>query len=359
MRGVPTYRSRCRPPSTELWRGLEELGRRPAEFREMLHREFPEDATAWADPVTRRHVPHPGRGVAALAGVGCSPRIGLPREDLPVRQAAARDHPRPAPLLRHRLHRSTASPPACWPRAARAGRSSSRGTRPTRAASAGSTRSPRPSLLNLYDPDRSRQVRPGQRPVQLRARRRRHARRPSPGAKGEGKADPHPDRDGQLAHAGGRPSPSSSGRTPNSKLVQWEPAGRDNAREGARLAFGEPVNVIYDFTKADGSSRSTRTSWSPSRATSGTPATSTRSARPTCARAGQSPTAEQLNRLYAVESMLTATGAVADHRLPMQSAEVEAFARGLAARRRRRPCRAPPRPSAARPSGGWRPSPRT
>ena len=37
----------------ELWRGLEEWAETP-EFKEMLHREFPEDATAWNDPVTRR-----------------------------------------------------------------------------------------------------------------------------------------------------------------------------------------------------------------------------------------------------------------------------------------------------------------
>ena len=39
----------------------------------------------------------------------------------------------------------------------------------------------------------------------------------------------------------------------------------------------------------------------------------------------------EMNRLYAVESMPTNTGAMADHRLPLRASEVEDFARALAA----------------------------
>src|SRR5678816_2899884 len=35
------------------------------------------------------------------------------------------------------------------------------------------------------------------------------------------------------------------------KWVQWEPAGRHNAREGSRLAFGEYVEAQYAVDKAD------------------------------------------------------------------------------------------------------------
>ena len=39
----------------------------------------------------------------------------------------------------------------------------------------------------------------------------------------------------------------------------------------------------------------------------------------------------EMNRLYVVESTATATGAKADHRLPLRAAEVEAFAAAIAA----------------------------
>src|ERR671911_640613 len=67
---------------TEQWVGLEELAGAPA-FQEMLHREFPEDATNWADPVTRRTFLTLAGASAALAGFGCSPRPASPEKILP------------------------------------------------------------------------------------------------------------------------------------------------------------------------------------------------------------------------------------------------------------------------------------
>src|SRR5437588_732776 len=37
---------------------------------------------------------------------------------------------------------------------------------------------------------------------------------------------------------------------PEAKWVQYEPATRDGAREGARLAFGQPVEAQYRFAAA-------------------------------------------------------------------------------------------------------------
>src|SRR5215216_2321118 len=55
-----------------FWRGLEELMDTP-EFREMLGREFPEQASEWTDPVTRRQFLTLMGASLALAGVaGCS-----------------------------------------------------------------------------------------------------------------------------------------------------------------------------------------------------------------------------------------------------------------------------------------------
>ena len=38
---------------------------------------------------------------------------------------------------------------------------------------------------------------------------------------------------------------------PEARWHQYEPAGRDNVRAGAKLAFGEHVETIYHFDQAD------------------------------------------------------------------------------------------------------------
>src|SRR5207247_6025940 len=54
------------------WRSLEELTE-TAEFQEYLHREFPDEATEWTDPVTRRQFLTLMGASLALAGLsGCS-----------------------------------------------------------------------------------------------------------------------------------------------------------------------------------------------------------------------------------------------------------------------------------------------
>ena len=40
-------------------------------------------------------------------------------------------------------------------------------------------------------------------------------------------------------------------RFPSAKWHQWDPASRDNARAGAKLAFGEYVDAQYRFDQAD------------------------------------------------------------------------------------------------------------
>jgi MoCo/4Fe-4S cofactor protein with predicted Tat translocation signal len=312
---------------TELWSGLEEWAGTP-EFTAMLHREFPEDATAWADPVTRRTFLTLAGATVALAGVGCSPRPASREKIFPyVKQ--------PAEItLGQALFFATGSTlngvTTGVLAKSREGRPIKLEGNPSHPGSLGGIDSvTQASLLNLYDPDRSRQVVKGANPAsyeqavgELRA------------AVNRVKADNKSIR--ILAETVNSPTLSAVvtefERThANSKLVQWEPAGRDNVREGAKLAFGEPVNVIYDFTKAK-RVVALDSDFLVSETNSVRYARDFNSLRRTQLREGDKvPTAEELNRLYVVESMLTATGAVADHRLAMKSADVEAFARALAA----------------------------
>jgi len=113
---------------------------------------------------------------------------------------------------------------------------------------------------------------------------------------------------------------------PKARWVEWEPVNRDNARSGATLAFGEALEPIYRFDRADvvlsldadflscgpGSLRWARDFASRRRVTD--PASTS-----------------SMNRLWSVESTPGNTGAKADHRLPMRAGEIEGFARRLAA----------------------------
>lgn len=110
---------------------------------------------------------------------------------------------------------------------------------------------------------------------------------------------------------------------PSAKWMQYESVTRDNAHEGAKLAFGEDVNTVYRVDRAD-----VIVALDSDFLTSG----------PGCVRyardfAGKRRTENpesKMNRLYAVESTPTNTGGMADHRLRMRASEIEGFARALA-----------------------------
>ena len=112
-------------------------------------------------------------------------------------------------------------------------------------------------------------------------------------------------------------------RYPEARWHQWDPAGRDNAHLGARLAFGDDVDTQYRVDRAD-----VILALDADFLSCG--AGSLRYAREFAARR-RPEQAERMNRLYAVESMPTPSGARADHRLPLRPSEIEPFARLVAA----------------------------
>ena len=110
---------------------------------------------------------------------------------------------------------------------------------------------------------------------------------------------------------------------PGAKWHQYEPCNRDAAREGARLAFGEYLNTVYRFDRAD-----VVLALDSDFLCSGPG--SVRYARDFADRRRVTGPGSTMNRLCAVESMLSNTGAMADHRLRLRSSDVEAFARAVA-----------------------------
>ncbi|HVB08544.1 MAG TPA: TAT-variant-translocated molybdopterin oxidoreductase [Candidatus Acidoferrales bacterium] len=111
---------------------------------------------------------------------------------------------------------------------------------------------------------------------------------------------------------------------PAAKWHQYEPCGRDSAREGARIAFGQYVNTIYNISRAD-------VIVSLDANFLGVGPGHVRYAREFAARRSPDSPNGPMNRLYVIESTPTITGAMADHRLPIRSGDVEALSRALAA----------------------------
>jgi MoCo/4Fe-4S cofactor protein with predicted Tat translocation signal len=318
------------------WRALEELADTP-EFRARLENEFPPGACDWTDPVSRRQFLVLMGASLALAGVaGCSPRPAPHEKIMPyVRQ--------PEELIPGRpLFYATAMPLAGSALGllveSHEGRPTKVEGNPEHPASLGATDVfAQASVLTLYDPDRSKEITYRGRPrawseALVALRNALDRLRPGQGA-------------GLRLVTETVTSPSLAGLIeqvlkdfPKAVWVQWEPTARDNAHEGARLAFGSTDHATrYDFTKADVvvALDADFLLWGPGRLRYAREFMDRRRIRVGPGKPEeQKATAQKarMNRLYVVECAPTITGATADHRLPVRARDVDNFARALAAK---------------------------
>ena len=114
-------------------------------------------------------------------------------------------------------------------------------------------------------------------------------------------------------------------KLPQAKVYTYAPASESNAREGARLAFGQPANVVPNVDKAKVilalDSDFLQTETGSVRANKGF-------AEGRKLRRGP---ADDMNRLYVVEPAFTSTGMTADHRLRLPAQDIERYLLALAA----------------------------
>ena len=301
----------------EYWRSLEELAG-SEEFQEMLHREFPKGASEWLDGFSRRGFLKTMGASLALAGLtGCTrmpnteivPYVKQPENVVPGRPMfyatafTLGGYASPI-LVESHLFRPTKVE-----------------GNPQHPASLGGTDVyAQASILDLYDPDRAQNI------TYMGDIRSWNAfmeavRGPMNVQK-------------SLAGGGVRiltqtvSSPTLAAqirgyleKNPPAKWHVYEPINRDNVMEGAKLAFGEPVETRYDLSKAD-----VIVSLDADFLYAGFPG-SARYTRDFAAR--RNPDAN-MNRLYVAESTPSSTGMKADHRLPMRAGEIEDFTRALA-----------------------------
>ncbi|HYP53198.1 MAG TPA: TAT-variant-translocated molybdopterin oxidoreductase [Pyrinomonadaceae bacterium] len=314
----------------EYWRSLEELAETEG-FEEMLHREFPQHASEWDDSTDRRTFIKLMGASLALAGLsGCSyqppetivPYVRQPEELVPgkplffatamplggaatgllVRSNAGR----PTKVEGNPDHPASGTP-----------------ERPVEQRVAATDIYAQAAILGLYDPDRSQTLNYRGEIRSYTAFLSEIARSlEEQGAKqGAGlrfltETVTSPTMAAQLQEIGRR--------FPAARWHQFEPAGRNNAALGAQLAFGDFANTVYRFDQAD------RVLSLDSDFLSCGPA-SLRHSRDFVARRRLAEGAQDMSRLYAVETTPTNTGMVADHRLAVRPSEVEAVARAIAA----------------------------
>jgi molybdopterin-containing oxidoreductase family iron-sulfur binding subunit len=359
---------------SQYWRSLDQLEDTP-EFRQFVEREFPVGASELTNEVDRRKFL-----VLMAAGIGMAGLTACRRPVEKVIPAGGKITEQIVPGVPQ--HYATIYNLGGQAQGLLVRSNDGRPTKvegnPAHPASLGATSGyAQASLLDLYDPDRSKSVRQGNENktwddfvkaatplfADLRSRQ------------GEGLRF--------LTESNASPALREL-RThiatafPNAKWHTYDAVSQENALAGANLAFGQPVHVHYALDKADvvltldadclgcdsGSTvnvknfakkRRTGTDIEAKAGSHGSAAAAHGEEKKEGSAAATQPTAEpakaeaaknapqgsatpapaepvsnKMNRLYAVESNFTVTGAMADHRLRLQSSKIGGFLAALA-----------------------------
>jgi MoCo/4Fe-4S cofactor protein with predicted Tat translocation signal len=317
------------------WRSLEEFVDAP-EFREFVQREYPEHAEEWDDPVERRTFLKLMGASLALAGLsGCVfqppekivPYIKQPEEEVAGKALFFATAVTVGGIATPVLARSNEGRPTKIE--GNPDHPNNRNNDPKDRGSSATDIFAQASVLSLYDPDRSQtptfrdDVRPwstfvGDMRTALNGEDGKSGLRAKQGA-------------GLRFLTETVTSPTLAAQMkalltdfPQAKWHQYEPVNHDNARAGAMLAFGQPVNTIYDFSKAE------RILSLDADFLAAMPGT-LRYARDFAARRRITEGKKEMSRLYVIETTPTNTGASADHRWSVRPSEILAMAHSLAA----------------------------
>ena len=303
--------------SPEMWRSLEELAG-SAEVRELMHREFPKGASEWIDAVSRRGFLKLMGSSLALAGMTACTRQPLEPIVPYVRQPEGLIPGKPLSYATAFTLSGYATPLLVTSREFRPIKIEGN---PDHQASLGGTDVfAQASILDLYDPDRSQNVMYlgdistwGTFVGQIRGPLNSQKTLQGAGIRILSQAFSSPTLLDQMQQF--------QRNFPLAKWHVYEPVNRDNVYAGTQMAFGQPVDTIYRLDAADvivsldadflyGGFRGT-----------------TRYARDFAKR--RDPDSGNMSRFYAIESTPTATGAKADHRLPVKASDIEGLLRSL------------------------------
>jgi len=305
------------------WRSLGEYENTP-EFQEFLHREFPAQASEFNDPKGRRQFLKLMSASLALAGVSACTKQP-PEKIVPyVRQPEELVPGRPLFFATAYPFRGVATPVLVESHEGHPTKVEGNPEHPS--SLGGSDVFTQASILGLYDPDRLQTV--------IYRGEVRGWSDFVTAIKGHLNAQKGTQGTGLRFLTETITSPSIAEQIgliqqafPQAKWHQWDGVNRDGARAGARQAAGHAADAIYHFDKAD-----VVVSLDADFFTGGPGAIRYQrdfANRRRSAVDAEAADAAPMNRLYAIESTPTLTGAKADHRLPLRASEIEAAARAL------------------------------
>jgi MoCo/4Fe-4S cofactor protein with predicted Tat translocation signal len=302
----------------KYWRSLNELADTP-EFHEWVHREFPANATEMLSGNSRRTVLKLMAASFGLAGLAA---CGRPVEHI-VPNSAGTDAGEylPGEPFYFSTVMSMGGHVTGLMVETHDGRPTKIEGNPDHPHSFGAaTAIQQATLLSMYDPDRSAKV--------LKAGKESDWPAIEAAVKGLSLGDGT----GLRFLSGFLSSPSLDAlrtdvlkKFPKAKWVEYEPFGRDNELAGTNLAYGQPLYVHpkwdkakvilsldFDFLALDAPTPFFTRAYTMGR------------------RINSEEDLDKMNRLYAVESQFSLTGANADHRLRLQGSAVKQFASDLA-----------------------------
>src|SRR5436190_39995 len=315
----------CPEPETgrRYWRSLEQLADKP-EFRTWAEREFPQGASEWTDPVSRRHFVRIMSASFLLAGMGLA-GSGCRRPEQKIlpfgKMPENYIHGVPQYYATAMPTRSGAIPLVVKANEARPTKIEGNAEHPD--SNGGTDLYTQASILNLYDPDRSMNFFKGGTVTTPEATYDFLAGLAKKAAANEGQG---------LSFLLERNTSASrrrlqkliSEKYPHAKWYVHEPIDLGIGARAASQAFGQSVKPYYKYDAAKvivsldcdfiGSEEDTHNN-----------------IRRFAQRRKPEGSAGWMNRLYVVEGLFSLTGMNADHRLRVPTSNVAAVATALAA----------------------------
>ncbi len=302
----------------EYWRSVEEFVDAP-EFEEFVKYEYPAHAEEWDNSLSRRNfVKVMG---ASLAFAGLSGCVIQPAEKI-VPYVIQPEGVVPGKALFFATAMSLRGSATGLLARSHEGRPTKVEGNPDHPGSLGATDIyAQASILNLYDPDRSKEILYRGVPktwqafyTELRAKIDETRQNGGEGVRILTETVTSPSQVDQLNRI--------IQELPNARLHQYEPVNNDNVIEGAKLAFGTPAIPVYKFDKAE------RILTIDADIFSGF---NVRYIKDFAKGRAVSEEKKEINRLYSIETTLTLAGAKADHRIALKPSLVADAARAAAA----------------------------